>query len=244
MAASVFLALVTLATSIASAASGATLSEGPNGAGQSVTIEVGASLPEIPAALRNCITSLTLDSDRSIVVLYDEPEFSGQALVLNGRGPHTLADYEFDDCTASVRVVSLGQSASILELLATLIEDSVEYYELKDLREAQLITARWQESFVLGNERECRWEYLRLHPPQSVPGLAIDPVVSAQLYVRHCRRVNGVTLYNVAIEPRFECSFVNRCSGLTIDFGRIDVLNLHVRVPATNVVRFLQAWKN
>jgi len=242
MAASVFLILATLATPIA--ASGATLSESPNGSGQSLTLEVGASLPEIPAGLQNRIGSLTLNAEHSIVVLYDEPDFSGRALVLNGQGPHALADYDFDNRTASVRVVSLGQSASILELLATLIEDSVEYYELKGLHEAQLVTARWQKSFVLGNERECRWQYLRLHPPQSVTGAAIDPVVSAKLHVRHCRRVNGVTLYNVAIEPRFECSFANRCSGLTIDFGRIDVLNLHVRVPATNVVRFLRAWKS
>jgi hypothetical protein len=233
-----------LGTTLTGLVSGATFNDRLDGTGDSIVIRVGTSLEKIPANWKSRISSMTLEAKRSIVVLYDEPGFRGRAVVLNGDETHDLADYGFDDCTASLRVIAIGQSASILELLSTLIEDSVEYYELKGLREAKFVTNRWRRLFVLGNERECRWEYLRLKPPQDVSEIAIDPVVSAKLYVRHRRRLEGVTLYDVAVAPRFECRLANRCSGLTIDFGEIKVLKLHVRVPATNVVRFLRAWKS
>jgi hypothetical protein len=244
MTASVCLTLLALTASIAGAESGATLIDDTNGTGDSIVVPVGTSLKQIPAEWKNRISAVTLEAKDCVVVLYDESGFSGRAVVLNGQSLHDLADYGFDDRTASVRVVALGQSANILELLATLSEDSVEYYELKGLREAQFVTSRWKRLFVVGNQRECRWEHLRLHPPQDLSGLTIDPVISAKLYVRHCRQVDGVTLYDVAVAPRFECSVANRCSGLMIDFGRIRVLNLHVRVPATNVVRLLRSWKS
>ena len=244
MTASAILVLLALAAPIAGAESGATLIDDANGSGESIVVPVGSSLKQMPAEWEKRISSVTLEAKHCVIVLYDEPGFSGRAVVLNGRSPHDLADYGFDNRTASLRVVALGQSANVLELLATLIEDSVEYYELKGLCEAQFVTRRWKRLFVVGNERECRWEYLRLHPPQDVAGLTIDPLVSAKLSVRHCRRVEGVTIYDVAVSPRFECSVANRCSGLMIDFGRIRVLNLHVRVPATNVVRLLRSWKS
>jgi hypothetical protein len=212
----------------------ATLYEHENMGGAAREMGDNEDVPHL-GDLDDKVTSVRIEGRGVWVVLYENQNAEGLAVVFNHDGSRNVPEWFNDRATSSRTVATEEPNWRSIVQAGKFVHDKDRVYDISATVQASAVADQIRESFCHGNKQKCHWEFLRVDLKSTE--------IHGRVFMLHRHKVAGNQLYSVETPLEFKYNYSNGQGDVTIEVP-IKVAGKEVakvKVKASEVVKLLSS---